>query len=39
MGETNRTQIRPDFNRSVTIAGGDERLTNLAGVVCLGVGA
>ena len=35
MGETNRTQIRPDFNRSVTIAGSDERLTNLAGVVCL----
>ncbi len=35
MGETNSTQIRPDFNRSITIAGSDERLTSLAGVVCL----
>ncbi len=35
MGETNSTQIRPIFNRSLAIAGGDERLTNLPGVVCL----
>ncbi len=35
MGETNSTQIRPIFNRSLAIAGGDERLTNLQGVVCL----
>ncbi|MCP5021617.1 MAG: IS1380 family transposase, partial [bacterium] len=33
--ETNSTQIRPIFNRSLAIAGGDERLTSLAGVVCL----
>ena len=35
MGETDRTQIRPVFNRSLSIAGSDERLTNLAVVVCL----
>ncbi len=35
MGETNSTQIRPTFNRSLAIAGSDERLTSLAGLVCL----
>ena len=35
MGETDRTQIRPVLNGSLTIADSDERLTNLAGVVCL----
>ena len=35
MGETDRTQIRPVLNGSLTIADSDERLTNLASVVCL----
>ncbi len=35
MGESNTTQFRPSFNPSLTIAGTDERLTNVAGVVCL----
>ncbi len=35
MDETNSTYIHPDFNRSIAVACCDERLTNIAGVVCL----